>query len=146
MESAIIICELENNKYFLFNLDDDKISMYDDVKVINYLLDKNIQWVQQFKPKKVASIKYGDINKYTYLAIKQFGVENVRGGDFLDVSDDNIKVQIDTYEKNNINNSDNYSDRDSDSDSDTISIDSNDTFESLKNNSSSESSSDSDDN
>ena len=81
----IYILKLESNKYYIGKTDNSSF------KLRNYSND--YIWTRRYKPIKILFlIQNDDINKYIFLYMEIYGINNVRGGDYCELilSEENI--------------------------------------------------------
>lgn len=82
----IYILELEDGKYYVgitYNL---------NMRYAQHLQGTGANWTALYKPKKILEVFYNpelNENQITYLTMKKYGIENVRGGNYckIDMSD-----------------------------------------------------------
>jgi P4 family phage/plasmid primase-like protien len=79
MSLTIYIIELENNKFYVGRSNIPK------QRILSHFKENGSEWTKLHKPIKVLSEINGDNideEKYTLLTMKQYGIDNVRGGAF----------------------------------------------------------------
>lgn len=116
MDDSIVVLVLEHGKYYLSKINDSSGNIYSDEFVLNYFKTNSVEWLNLHPIIKVGTIKYGNIDYYTVLAMDRFNPENVRGGVFNNISDEVTYQQFKTFklsdEFKKLNG--NFSDSDSD--------------------------------
>ena len=93
----IYILELENNKYYIGKTSNPNIRLEQHFKSVGS------QWTKKYKPKKILELipdcdDY-DEDKYTKIYMDKYGIDNVRGGSYVQIKLD--KVTIENLEKMN---------------------------------------------
>jgi hypothetical protein len=93
----IYILELENKKYYIGKTKNP------DFRLEQHFNSTGSQWTKKYKPKKVLQIipdcdDY-DEDKYTRIYMDKYGINNVRGGSYVQIKLD--KVTIENLEKMN---------------------------------------------
>jgi hypothetical protein len=93
----IYILELENNKYYVGKTTNP------DFRLEQHFNNSGYQWTKKYKPIKILELKSNcddyDEDKYTKMYMDKFGINNVRGGSYVQIKLD--KVTIENLEKMN---------------------------------------------
>jgi len=93
----IYILELENKKYYIGK------TVNPEFRLEQHFNSFGSQWTKKYKPKKVLKIIPNcddyDEDKYTKIYMDKYGINNVRGGSYVQIKLD--KVTIDSLEKMN---------------------------------------------
>ena len=91
----IYILELENNKYYIGKTTNP------DFRLEQHFNSSGSQWTKKYKPIKILELKPNcddyDEDKYTRMYMDKYGVNNVRGGSYVQIKLD--KVTIENLEK-----------------------------------------------
>lgn len=93
MTTKIYLIECESEKYYVGR------SNYVDKRLLEHFAGNGSKWTQLYKPVKVVKILDGsDIfaeEKHTYLAMDEYGIDNVRGGSYCTIKlSENDKKKI----------------------------------------------------
>ena len=93
----IYILELENKKYYVGKTTNP------DFRLEQHFNNSGSQWTKKYKPIKILELKSNcddyDEDKYTKMYMDKFGINNVRGGSYVQIKLD--KVTIENLEKMN---------------------------------------------
>jgi len=93
----IYILELKNNKYYVGKTTNP------DFRLEQHFNNSGSQWTKKYKPIKILDLKSNcddyDEDKYTKMYMDKFGINNVRGGSYVQIKLD--KVTIENLEKMN---------------------------------------------
>ena len=93
----IYVLELENKKYYVGKTTNP------DFRIEQHFNSSGSQWTRKYKPIKILELKPNcddyDEDKYTRIYMDKFGVNNVRGGSYVQIKLD--KVTIENLEKMN---------------------------------------------
>ena len=89
---SIYILQLEQNKYYVGKT--YNISM----RLEQHNISHGSSWTAMYKPIKIINIIPNcddfDEDKYTLMCMKNYGIENVRGGSFCSIELDNCEIKI----------------------------------------------------
>lgn len=94
MTSKIYLIECEHGKYYIGK------TKYIEKRILQHFTNKGAEWTKRYKPIKILNT-YDEYNafaeeNYTILAMKKYGIDNVRGGTYC-------AINLTTYEVNKIN-------------------------------------------
>lgn len=93
----IYILELENKKYYIGKTTNP------DFRLEQHFNNSGSQWTRKYKPIKILELKPNcddyDEDKYTRMYMDKYGINNVRGGSYVQIKLD--KVTIENLEKMN---------------------------------------------
>ena len=93
----IYILELENKKYYIGKTTNP------DFRLEQHFNNSGSQWTKKYKPIKILELKPNcddyDEDKYTRMYMDKYGINNVRGGSYVQIKLD--KVTIENLEKMN---------------------------------------------
>ena len=93
----IYILELENKKYYVGKTTNP------DFRLEQHFNNSGSQWTKKYKPIKILELKSNcddyDEDKYTRIYMDKYGINNVRGGSYVQIKLD--KVTIENLEKMN---------------------------------------------
>ena len=93
----IYILELENKKYYVGKTTNP------DFRLEQHFNSSGSQWTKKYKPIKILELKPNcddyDEDKYTKIYMDKYGINNVRGGSYVQIKLD--KVTIESLEKMN---------------------------------------------
>tara|TARA_Y100001968_G_C19430866_1_gene756959 strand:- start:522 stop:1226 length:705 start_codon:yes stop_codon:yes gene_type:complete len=85
---TIYILELEDNKYYI-GRSKKKTDAGIQSRIKAHFNGKGASWTKKYQPIKIVDIKKDqtvyDENKWTKIYMQQYGIENVRGGDYVRV-------------------------------------------------------------
>ena len=85
---TIYILELEDNKYYI-GRSKKKTDAGVQSRIKAHFNGKGASWTKKYQPIKIVDIKKDqtvyDENKWTKIYMQQYGIENVRGGDYVRV-------------------------------------------------------------
>ncbi len=86
---TIFVLKLKNNKYFVGNTKEEKFILEEHFK------SSDFEWTQKYEPicvqEIIKNIDFSDINKYVFEYMAEYGVINVRGGDYSNIKINEIK-------------------------------------------------------
>jgi hypothetical protein len=87
----IYILELENNKYYVGKTTNPNF------RLEQHFTNSGSQWTKKYKPIKILELKQNcddyDEDKYTRMYMDKYGINNVRGGSYVQLKLDKITIQ-----------------------------------------------------
>ena len=87
----IYILKLENNKYYIGKTTNPNF------RLKQHFNSSGSQWTKKYKPIKILELKSNcdnyDEDKYTKMYMDKYGINNVRGGSYVQLKLDNITIQ-----------------------------------------------------
>ena len=108
-EPEVVEEDPENNKLYMYfiSLDNDKMFLHTDFKneydeIMKYC-ENEYEYVKQNKPKKVVFIleifDLYDVDKYVKMFMHMFGIDETRGGSYIDVELPDYLIKTIEFEK-----------------------------------------------